>query len=61
MKQASSGCEPSRMEMFRACFSKDGTTKNKEAENAIVCTLITINTSPDITLFTYLHCIFEEI
>ncbi|KAI7755684.1 hypothetical protein M8C21_028866 [Ambrosia artemisiifolia] len=29
------GQDPSRLEMFRACFSKHGTTKNLEAANAI--------------------------
>ncbi|XP_021999655.2 uncharacterized protein LOC110896998 [Helianthus annuus] len=33
--KASKGQDPSRLEMFRACFSKDGTTKNLEASNAI--------------------------
>ncbi|KAF5755411.1 putative transposase, Ptta/En/Spm, plant [Helianthus annuus] len=36
--KASKGQDPSRLEMFRACFSKDGTTKNLEASNAIVST-----------------------
>ncbi|KAJ0599736.1 putative transposase, Ptta/En/Spm, plant, transposase, Tnp1/En/Spm [Helianthus annuus] len=33
--KASKGQDPSRLEIFRACFSKDGTTKNLEASNAI--------------------------
>ncbi|KAJ0878048.1 hypothetical protein HanRHA438_Chr10g0435301 [Helianthus annuus] len=33
--KASKGQDLSRLEMFRACFSKDGTTKNFEASNAI--------------------------
>ncbi|KAI3673236.1 hypothetical protein L6452_39353 [Arctium lappa] len=36
LKESLSGREPSRMEMFVACFSKNGTTKNVEATNAIV-------------------------
>ncbi|KAI3678092.1 hypothetical protein L6452_37373 [Arctium lappa] len=35
LKESLSGREPSRMEMFVACFSKNGTTKNVEAANAI--------------------------
>ncbi|KAJ9557918.1 hypothetical protein OSB04_012532 [Centaurea solstitialis] len=35
LKESLSGREPSRMELFVACFSKDGTTKNIEAKNAI--------------------------
>ncbi|KAK9061396.1 hypothetical protein SSX86_018577 [Deinandra increscens subsp. villosa] len=33
--KTSLGQEPSRLEMFRECFSKDGKTKNLEAKNAI--------------------------
>lgn len=36
-QESLSGREPSRMELFVACFSKDGITKNVEAANAIVC------------------------
>ncbi|XP_024976208.1 uncharacterized protein LOC112514108 [Cynara cardunculus var. scolymus] len=36
LKESLSGREPSRMELFVACFSKDGIAKNVEAANAIV-------------------------
>ncbi|XP_024962963.1 uncharacterized protein LOC112503130 [Cynara cardunculus var. scolymus] len=35
LKESLSGREPSRMELFVACFSKDGIPKNVEAANAI--------------------------
>ncbi|GJY24580.1 hypothetical protein Tco_0398238 [Tanacetum coccineum] len=35
LKQVILGREPTRKELFRACFSKDGITKNEEAANAI--------------------------
>ncbi|KAJ0956908.1 putative transposase, Ptta/En/Spm, plant [Helianthus annuus] len=49
--KASKGQDPSRLEMFRACFSKDGTTKNLEASNAIVSNML-------IYSYTYFFYVF---